>query len=397
MSASKAFAFSLAVLLGAGQASAQSTVVYDNMETGADVSGSVSGTTAVGSNGGYFWLQGDFGERPAIRGNFASFGGFAPLDFLGPDQQFFLDGQMTVGDDARVGGNLGLGYRRLIEDWGSVFGANAFYAFDRSDSGISYNQASVGAEWLTDYFQLTGNLYIPFDMQPNKVGPLILTKNSIFINDNMAFINLQHAEAQNRGADVDLAVPVPGAEWLSVAGGLYRYDSKNNDPYNGWRARLQGNFTNVQTNLTYAKDDEFGSQVNFAATYFFGATTGNYTPSGLSLYDRMNTRVRREARIPTQKTIVEVLELAINPRTGLPWTFAHFDNTAAPGGTGTNEARFNSLVPNTPADAILIHRGTTTLAAPLTGAGGITLNDHQLVFGEGCPTFIDVQNRPGPP
>lgn len=397
MSASKAFAFSLAVLLGAGHASAQSTVVYDDVESGADVSGSVSASTPIGSSGGYFWAQGDFGERPGIRGNFASFGGFAPLDFLGPDQQFFLDGQMTVSDETNVGGNIGGGYRRLIQDWGSIFGANAFYAFDRSETGISYNQASVGAEWLTQYFQLTGNLYIPFDMQPNKVGPLILTKNSIFIDEHLAFINLQNAEAQNRGADVDLAVPVPGAEWLTVAGGLYYYDSKNNDSYNGWRARLQGNFSNVQTNLTYAKDDVYGSQVNFAATYFFGATTGNYNPSSASLYDRMNTRVRRQARIPTQRTVVEVLELAINPRTGLPWTFAHFDNTAAPGGTGTNEARFNSLVPNTPADAILIHRGTTTLAAPLTGAAGITLNDHQIVFGEGCPTFIDVQNRPGPP
>jgi hypothetical protein len=398
MSASKAFAFSLAVLLGAGHASAQSTVIYDGaMDAETEASGSVSGTTAIGSNGGYFWAQGDFGERPGIPGNYASFGAFAPLDFLGPNEQFFLDGQMTINDDTNIGANIGLGYRRLFEDWGSIFGANAFYAYDRSQNGFSYNQASVGGEWLTEYFQLTGNVYVPFDMQANKVGPLILTKNSQFFKDNLVFIDLQHAEGQNRGADVDLAVPVPGAQWLSVAGGAYYYDSKNNDSYNGWRARLQGNFTNVMTNLTFAKDDVYGSQVNFAATYFFGASNGNYNPSTMSLYDRMNTRVRRQARIPVQQTIIEVKELAINPATGLPWTFAHFDNTAAPGGDGTTENRFNALVPNTTADAILIHRGTTTRTNLLPGGTGITLNDNQLVFGEGCPTFIDVLNRPGAP
>lgn len=397
MSASKAFAFSMAVLLGAGHASAQSTVVYNETIDASDSSGSVSGTTNIGSTGGYFWVQGDFGERPGIAKNYASFGGFAPLDFLGPNERFFLDGQMTVNDDVNVGANIGLGYRRLIEDWGSIFGANAFYAFDRSQNGFGYNQASVGGEWMTQYFQLTGNVYIPFNMQANKVGPLILTKNSQFLNDNLVFIDLQHAEGQNRGADIDLAVPVPGAPWLSVAGGAYYYDSKNNDSYNGWRARLQGNFTNVMTNLTYAKDDVYGSQVNFAATYFFGTSNGSYRPSNYSLYDRLNTRVRRQARIPVQHTVIEVKELAINPRTGLPWTFAHFDNTAAPGGDGSNELRYNSLVPNTTADAILIHRGSTTRTDLLPGGTGIALNDFQLVFGEGCPTFIDVLNRPGAP
>lgn len=399
MSASKAFAFSLALLLGAGtETIAQNTINYDEVISGgSDSSGSVSGATPIGSAGGYFWVQGDFGERPGVAGNYASFGSFAPIDFLGPEQSFFIDAQVMVNDDSELGASGGLGFRQLVEPWGSILGVNSFYTFDQSRNSFSYNQGSVGAEWLTDYFQVTANAYIPFDMQPNAIGPEIKTKNSIFLNDNMAFINIQNAETQQRGADIDIAVPIPGAQWLTLAGGGYVYDGKFADSYKGFRGRLQADFTNVLLNLSLAKDDVYGNQMNFAATYFFGSQNGNYSPRSKSLYDRMNDRVRRSARIVTRDIVINPLELAINPRTGLPWTFAHFDNTAAAGGDGSNEARYNALVASTPADALLIHRGSTTRANLMAGGTGVTLNDFQLVFGEGNPTFIAVANRPGPP
>ena len=399
MSASKAFAFSLALLLGAGgHASAQDAVTYDDQVVSGDQSsGSVSGSTPIGSAGGYFWVQGDFGQRPGIQGNYASFGSFAPIDFLGPDQRFFADVQAMVSDDANIGASGGLGFRQLVEPWGSIFGVNGFYTFDQSQRGLSYNQGGLGAEWLTEYFQLTANAYIPFSTQPNNIGSVIQTKNSIFLNNNLAFINIQNAETQLRGGDVEVGVPIPGMQWLSVHGGAYYLDGSNAESINGVRGRVQADLTNVLLNLSYADDDRFGGQVNFAATYLFGAQSGNYNPRVKSLYDRLNDRVRRTSRIATQDVVINPHELAINPLTGLPWTFAHFDNTAAAGGDGSNENRFNSLVASNPADALLFHRGTTTRTNVLTGATGVTLNDNQLVFGEGCPTFIDVLNRPGVP
>ncbi len=399
MSASKAFAFSLALLIGAGtQVSAQNSVVFDEpVEAGSDSSGSVSGSTPIGSTGGYFWVQGDFGERPGITGNNASFGSFAPLDFLGPNDRFFLDGQMMVNDNANVGASAGLGYRRLVEPISSILGVNGYYTYDESQQGFGYNQGGAGAEWLTDYFQVTANLYLPFDSTPNNLGPIIRTKNSVFQDNNLAFINIQNAEAQQRGADIEVGVPIPGVRWLSAHGGAYYLDAKNAPEVNGVRGRIQADLTNVLLNLSYANDDTYGGQVNFAATYLFGAQNGNYNPRVKSLYDRLNDRTRRTSRIATQQVVSNPRELAINPRTGLPWTFAHFDNTAAAGGNGSNNQRFNSLVGASPADALLFHRGTTTRTNPLTGAAGIVLIDNQLVFGEGCPTLIDVLNRPGGP
>ncbi len=399
MSASKAFAFSLALLIGAGtQVSAQNSVVFDEpVEAGSDSSGSVSGSTPIGSTGGYFWVQGDFGERPGITGNNASFGSFAPLDFLGPNDRFFLDGQIMVNDNAHVGASAGLGYRRLVEPISSILGVNGYYTYDESQQGFGYNQGGAGAEWLTDYFQVTANLYLPFDSTPNNLGPIIRTKNSVFQDNNLAFINIQNAEAQQRGADIEVGVPIPGVRWLSAHGGAYYLDAKNAPEVNGVRGRIQADLTNVLLNLSYANDDTYGGQVNFAATYLFGAQNGNYNPRVKSLYDRLNDRTRRTSRIATQQVVSNPRELAINRRTGLPWTFAHFDNTAAAGGNGSNNQRFNSLVGASPADALLFHRGTTTRTNPLTGAAGIVLIDNQLVFGEGCPTLIDVLNRPGGP
>jgi len=216
MSASKAFAFSLALLLGAGgQVSAQNTVAFDEpVVTGAQSSGSVSGATAIGNAGGYFWVQGDFGERPGVLGNYASFGSFAPIDFMDSDNQFFIDSQVMVNDDAELGTSVGLGYRHLVDPWGSIFGVNGFYTFDQSRNKFSYNQGGVGAEWLTEFFQVTANAYLPFDSQPNSVGPERRTNNSMFNGNHMGFINFQNAETQLRGADLDIAVPIPGAQWL---------------------------------------------------------------------------------------------------------------------------------------------------------------------------------------
>ncbi len=399
MSASKAFAFSLALLLGAGtQVSAQNAVVYDEpVEAGLDSSGSVSGSTPIGSAGGYFWVQGDFGQRPGIPGNYASFGSFAPLDFLGPDDRFFLDGQIMVNDHANVGASGGVGYRRLIQPLGSILGVNSFYTYDQSQQGFGYNQGGAGAEWFTDYFQVTANLYLPFDSTPNNLGPIIRTNNSVFENNNLAFINIQNAEAQQRGADIEVGVPIPGARWLSAHGGAYYLDAKNAAAVNGVRGRVQADLTNVLLNLSYANDDTYGGQVNFAATYLFGAQNGNYNPRVKSLYDRLNDRVRRTSRIATQHVVSNPHELAINPATGLPWTFTHFDNTAAAGGNGTFEQRFNALVGSSPSDALLFYRGTTTRTAPLTGPTGIVLNDNQLVFGEGSPALINIANRAGGP
>lgn len=399
MSASKAFAFSLALLLGAGtQVSAQNTVVYDEpVEAGSDSSGSISGSTPMGTTGGYFWVQGDFGERPGIPGNYASFGSFAPLEFLSPENRLFIDGQVMVNDNSSVGASAGLGYRRLVEPLGSVLGVNGFYTFDQSQQGFSYNQGGVGAEWFTDFFQVTANLYVPFDNAPNNIGPIIRTNNSVFQNNNLAFINIQNAEAQQRGADIEVGVPIPGVRWLSAHGGAYYLDAKNAPEVNGVRGRIQADLTNVLLNLSYANDDRFGGQVNFAATYLFGAQNGNYTPRVRSLYDRLNDRVRRTSRITTQQVVINPRELAINPATGLPWTFTHFDDTSAAGGNGTFEQRFNALVGSSPSDALLFYRGATTRTAPLTGPTGIVLNDNQLVFGEGSPALINIANRAGGP
>lgn len=398
MSASKAFAFSLAILLGAGQASAQGVMYDEPIDTGSDSSGSISGAAPIGSAGGYFWAQGDFGERPGVPGNYATIGAFAPLDFLGADQQFFIDGNMMINDSTEMGLNVGLGYRRLFDSIGIV-GVNSFYTLDQSQNGFSYSRSSFGAEWLNDYFQLTGNLYVPFDSSENNIGPVILTKDALFLNNNLAFRNIQNAETPLKGADIEVGVPIPGADWLSVHGGAYLWDGKNSEEVKGTRARVQADLTNVLLNLSFSKDDMYGSQVNLAATYFFGAHAPSYAPRSKDLYDRMNDRTRRSNRIETREIVVRPIELAINPDTGLAYTFTHVDNTAAAGGDGTTELRLNNLglASGTGSDIILVHRGTTTLGTPLTAGAGLVMADNQRLFGEGCPTFIDVANRPGAP
>ena len=86
----------------------------------------------------------------------------------------------------------------------------------------------------------------------------------------------------------------------------------------------------------------------------------------------------------------QVPVVAINPVTGTAWQVYHVDNTAAPGGNGTAEAPFSSLLEADGAataafDVVYVHRGTSSASNPyVTPLGGFGFNaDNQYLVGEG--------------
>ncbi len=353
----------------------------------------------------YIFARGDFGDRPGVLDNYFATGGFMPMQFHGPDEVFYLEGQVWLteqNEKSLVGGNFGVGNRWLIRDFSQMVGINAFLAWDQKGSGNNYDGAGVGVEWLSDYLGVTANAYIPWNRRVNKFGNATPIKEMThFTGSNLAYVTLQPVEEQLLGADFEIGSAIPRAEWLSLFGGAYYFDAKQGNDFSGISGRAQLDFTSAIVNLAVTDDDRFGTSVNLTGELRLGDGPLDFTPRYRTLDNQMFDRARRQARIQTLQYIAQGEEIAINPANGLPFEFIHVDNTAAPGGDGTFESRFNQLddASNMPtADIILAYSGNTEHGGPhLNANGGLVLEDNQIVLGEGYNFLLETANFPGLP
>ncbi|QDT33720.1 hypothetical protein Mal48_29750 [Thalassoglobus polymorphus] len=353
----------------------------------------------------YIFARGDFGDRPGVLDNYFATGGFMPMQFHGPDEVFYMEGQVWLteqNEKSLVGGNFGVGNRWLIRDFSQMIGVNAFLAWDQKGSGNNYDGAGVGVEWLSDYLGVTANAYIPWNRRINKSGNATPIKEMThFTGSNLAYVTLQPVEEQLLGADFEIGSAIPRAEWLSLFGGAYYFDAKQGNDFSGISGRAQLDFTSAIVNLAVTDDDRFGTSVNLTGELRLGDGPLDFTPRYRTLDNQMFDRARRQARIQTLQYIAQGEEIAINPANGLPFEFIHVDNTAAPGGDGTFESRFNELddASNMPtADIILAYSGNTEHGGPhLNANGGLVLEDNQIVLGEGYNFLLETANFPGLP
>lgn len=394
----------MAVLLWQPPTRAQAQAVVDDYASGQASGTLYSAVVPLAFPRSYLFAQGDFGERPGVIGDFVNLGAFFPMQFHGPDEVFFLEGQVWVGEQrgrSLVGGTFGLGNRWLIGDYSQMIGVNAFAAWDQTRNRNNYDGAGVGVEWLTDYLGVTANAYIPWNSRRiNEIGPATADKDTAFFTGpNLAFTTFQPVEEQLLGGDIEVGSAIPRAEWLSVYAGAYHFDAAQGNDFTGVSGRVQMDFTNAILNLTVSDDRRFGTTVNFQAEMRVGDGRISMAPRYRTLNDQMFDRVRRRSRISTLEYIQTGQDLAINPATGLPFEFLHVDNTAAPGGTGTFESRFDQLdlASNMPqADFILVYRGDTEYGGPhLQANNGLILTENQIVIGQGYEYLLESAQFPG--
>ncbi|WP_437204767.1 inverse autotransporter beta domain-containing protein [Planctomicrobium sp. SH664] len=386
----------LSLLLTPIQASAQTFYPEEGGYATLPAANDYTGSMAFGD--GYLWARGDMGKRPGVQGDYFSLGTFVPMHIYGPDSLYFIDGEMWVNEQAYVGGDIGLGYRSLVGDSNFALGINNFLTWDTTNDGSSFQRYSIGAEWFTNYLGGSFNAYIPFNTDKENVGGPILTNNSEFRNNNLYFLNQQVVEQQMAGVDGEVGSPIPGIEWLSLYGGAYYFDAHQGEAVRGVSGRAMVDMTCAIFDLSVQNDSTFGTTVNFGAEIRTAGGPFVFAPRWRNLDVKLHERVRKRSRILTQKYTDQVDELAINPNTGLAYTFVHVDNTAGDGGTGTDEDRYDNLglASGSGTDFILVHRGDTTRANLLQAGDGLTLSDNQIVLGEGVPFLLQTANRPGP-
>jgi adhesin/invasin len=189
------------------------------------------------------------------------------------------------GDDTL---NLGLGYRRLLDDKSWLLGVNAFYDVTRQDS---HRRAGLGLEAIGRYITLRTNYYDGLS------GVRTVSSSG----------GSSTTEKALDGVDYELDTPVPYAPWLRFSATGFRWNAATSGYPNlkGETFLLRGNLS-AQWSLELGRtNDNYNSGRNFArVTWNPGASPGN----GISgnLMNSGSSRAALQARDLTLHTLDKV-------------------------------------------------------------------------------------------
>ncbi|MFO1021132.1 MAG: right-handed parallel beta-helix repeat-containing protein [Planctomycetales bacterium] len=332
----------------------------------------------------------DIGNGLGYETGYQTFGGLIPIPLNPGYSILFVNTRGIVGYDGTDGFNGGAGFRWFNPDIERVFGGSFWYDYD--DRRVrTYEQLGFSVESLGTYLDFRMNGYFPTNSDQT-----VLSKNYtgevFFINHNVGLGQRTVVQESLRGGDVEMGGALPGIGdfGLRAYAGAYYYDGNgtNSGQATGFKGRLEAMVTeDLWVQLGVTNDKFFGTNTTMAVTLFLPDGAPSRILSRQPTQERLYVPVERNYRVAVHQHILDTPELAINPRTGLPFYIDHVDNNAFAGGNGSVENPYSSLPASRPAstDIIFVHTGDGTSR---NMDGGITLADYQRLLGEGIPHFI---------
>ncbi|MEP3481456.1 MAG: inverse autotransporter beta domain-containing protein [Fuerstiella sp.] len=379
----------LVIVLTSSFAFAQDEFTYGRQPIGSTPSGSASGTV-VDSNRqgvGFTFRGGHVAGGTVGRNDSASIIGLSPYVNIG-DGLLFGDSRLTYTNDGGLAWSFGGGYRQYVTAWDAVIGGYGY--FDRDEiTGGSFDQFSVGAEILTQNWEARGNYYSPSGNTSTQTGTRIDTDSASFSGNQVLFNRINTFAEALEGYDAEIGWLLPGdfSERFDVRafGGGYHYKGDGLAGFSGFSARLQADIANwLELGLKITDDEVFNTNVSFNAIVHFGEFNSQ-EHTRRSAIQRLAEPVRRNLNIVTAVSDVVVGGEVGLGAGGAPLNIVHVNSNAGPGGAGTVENPFDSLLTGlaAPSDVVFVHAGSQFDAVP---ENQITLSDNQSLFGEGLIT-----------
>ena len=341
------------------------------------------------------------GDGPGIQGRvghnaFPTFGRDTSLShaelfpyILDDNQMFFGDLRLFMTNYARMGGNLGLGYR--IRPWGgtNIFGASLWY--DADDSlGTLYQDIGLSLESYGELFDLRLNGYLPIGETEREIADRLT--NPRFVGNDLIYDRLQIYGKSMPGVDYEFGVPLP----LTVLRqhnvrfylGAYHFAASGVDSINGVKTRLEGSIIpSIDAQVSVTSDKTFGTNAMVGISWtYFGGFERTETNQALR-YDRMGEFVQRNYNVIVgkERKITAGVQ-AINPATDLPFIIQHVG--AGGNSSGAPDDPWGSIADAQAAGGvvILVHAGTVL-------TDNIVLEDGQVLLGQsdGLDQFLAVQ------
>ena len=306
------------------------------------------------------------------------------MPYVLTDEHFiFADVRGFITNQSKAGGNFGVGYRRLIDDWNAWGGASFWYDADQS-TGKMFQQVGLSFEGLIQQFEVRSNVYLPFTSSQvsNTVG------NSTIVGNQLLYSRTIDTGTALRGIDAEVGYSLPVQDRHVVRGfvGGYHFDGGSTGGVNGFKARVEGVINNTITaQVLYTHDKLYGDNVMvglslqfpFASNHPTAGWSRN-TPSPFRFVER-NYNV-----IVAQSQATENNQVAADPMTGKSYiidqVYAPSNNSGGGSGTpnGTTANPFSSISAAQAAggNVFLVQNGSILNQA-------ITLSSGQHLFGQG--------------
>ncbi|MBS0586085.1 MAG: inverse autotransporter beta domain-containing protein [Verrucomicrobia bacterium] len=300
----------------------------------------------------------------------------------------FLDLRGHIFDNARAAANAGLGLR-YVES--RIWGINAYYDY-RNTKRLNYNQVGVGLESLGELWDFRINGYLPLGTKtsdPFSPAFYDFSGNTLRISYKREFA------LADVNAEVGFHADVNDFDFY-LAAGPYYLTSSHKSAWGGegrvvvdWNnlIQLQGNVS-YDTLFKWIGQGQIGITVPLGKKIAVKQKPSECCKTTLALKRRASQRVDRNEIIPISNKQYETG--AINPLTGLAYTFWFVNNTSS--SLGTIESPFPTLLQaqnaSSPYDVIYVFPGNGTS----TGMdSGINLQNNQMLLGSATPYSFGTQ------
>lgn len=341
-------------------------------------------------------------DGPGVIGNVSFLGmktfgreeSIAPVEvmpYLLLDEDFlFSDLRGFVSTEGKFGGNIGLGYRKLVPNQNAWYGLNAWYDIDDT-SGQLFHQLGIGFEAVFKRFEARGNAYFPVGDTDQTLESS--ARNARFLGNQLLFDQriLQGYALRGVDAEVGIVLPTPKVGETSqlrwYVGGYFFSGSGNADSINGIQTRGEWQLASaVTTHLQFTNDQEYGSNIMVGVQLDLPmgerhptSSWKRNTPSPFRFIHR-NYNIILDRVDESQSGLV-----AFNPLTSQEYNFVHVDTSAAAGGDGSVTNPYHSLAEamgDNP-DVVFVHAGSTITES-------IVLTEGQKLIGDSGTQWIDL-------
>ncbi|MEI8018930.1 MAG: inverse autotransporter beta domain-containing protein [Schlesneria sp.] len=242
------------------------------------------------------------------------------MPYMLSDEHFvFADVRGFESTRSRFGGNAGLGYRHLRDDWNAWGGASVWYDADDTTSKL-FQQIGLSFEGLIDRYELRSNVYLPISNSQTFSNSISGEK---IVGNQLLYGTAVNQGTALRGVDFEVgySMPIRDRHWLRGFVGGYHFEGGSKGNVDGFKMRVEGVYNNgVTAQLLYTNDQLYGSNlmagISLQLPYGNNNPTSGWkqpTPSPFRFVERLyNVIVSRE-------TVDTNNKVAINPATGKPY------------------------------------------------------------------------------
>jgi hypothetical protein len=287
----------------------------------------------VGWNDGqtYFSVFHPFHITPWVDLVFVDVRAFAAYDNLG-------DG---------LGANVGVGYRRYVQPWNTIFGISAWGDVDGAHNH-TYYQAGVSGEIITPVMEYRVNGYVGLGDMTNVLAEGTAFDRPFFQNHFIFVNNFRTTENSYEGVDAELGGPIPYLGRRGVNAYAGGYWLRNSDAGSTAGVKVRGEVfvhEDVQLGLEYRYDDLFRSSFWGNVMFQFPNSWRDWFRKPFfvqrSPVQHLARQFERQYRIPVKQRTDLSRELLLDPIDGSPLIVLHV-NPDGPGGDGSVENPFNA-------------------------------------------------------